>query len=272
MIRNEAITIKQDGNLLQIASSLAFCAVVLILLIFYDALIRFGVGGYDLRTLHYVNAVFIALLAIPCIIFLGKIVQENGFKFSFSAKGFKKGMFAHLFFLFALFLHLPLAFITTEINTEFVPMIPPIIFFDLAVGVFEEVLMRGIFMTAMLVRFGETGKGRIFCVLLNGLVFGILHFFDGGFVSVLLTGLLGIGFAAAYVYSKNLLSCMVVHALWNIALKISGGLIVDIDNAALLEALRAVGIVLYGAIPLFAIVLTIKSKPLFKVPEPDAAM
>jgi membrane protease YdiL (CAAX protease family) len=264
---------KQEANEQLISSSIVYCAVILFLYFILNALIRFIFGGGDnsVLTVFYADGVLRILFSIPCIILLGEIMRGNGFKFSFGTKGLKKGLFAHAFFLLNMSLHLPLIFITTEINMEFIPMIPAIIFNDLATGIFEEILMRGLFMTAMLVQFGGTAKGRIFCVLLNGLVFGLLHLIGGDLLAVLFTGILGIGFAAAYVYSKNLLSCIIFHALWNIVFKISGGLVAGVDNEGLLAVLQIVACISILAILLFGIILTIKSKPHFKAAEPDMA-
>ena len=259
------ILIKREANEQLMSSYLAFVAAIVFVLIILTALIQFVVGDSNFPMRLYTDGVLRILLSIPCIIVLGQIIQGSGFKFAFATKGFKMGIFAHIFFLLWISLRLPLFFIATEFNMEFIPMIPGIIFFDLAVGIFEEVLFRGIFMTAMLIQFGGTAKGRIFCVLLNGLVFGLIHLIGGDFLTVLFTGALGVGFAAAYVYSKNLLSCMVVHALWNIAFKIPNGFIVDVNNAGLLAASQMVTYISIGAIFLFAIILTIKSKPFYEV-------
>ena len=239
-----------------ISSSLAFCAMILFLFGIFAMLFSGGL---------YVDGVVRFLFSIPCIIVLGKIIQGNGFKFTFAAKGFKKGMLAHLFFLLAIILHLPLFFIATEFNMEFIPVIPAIIVFDLGCGIFEEVLFRGILMTAILIQFGETAKGRICCVLFSGIVFGLVHLFGGNFLTVLFTGILGIGFAAAYVYSKNLLSCIIVHALWSYIAKIPNGLFVD---ERLLAASQMIMYISLVAILLFAIVLTIKAEPHFQAAEP----
>ena len=253
----------QKDNDQLISSSLAFCGIIFFLFIILNRILRSSIGGGIVML--YADGMLRFLISIPCIIVLGKIIQDNGFKFSLSTKGFKKGMFAHLFFLLWIFLRLPLFFTATEINIEFIPAVPAIIFFDLANGIFEEVLFRGILMTAILIQFGETVRGRIFSVVFSGIVFGLIHLYGGNFLTVLFTGLIGMGFAAAYVYSKNLLSCIIVHALWNYAMKIPNVLIADVNNAGLWSASQMIMYISLVAILLFAIILTIKAEPHFNV-------
>jgi membrane protease YdiL (CAAX protease family) len=209
-------------------------------------------------------------LTVPCVLLLGYIIQSSGFKFTFPMKGFAKGMFACagiLLFAVTPMLHF---FHTSELDTAYIAKIPAVITQQIATGIFEETLFRGLFMTAMLAKWSGTAKGRVLCVLLSGVVFGAGHVWNifysgdvrGELMNSLGAGIYGAGWAAAYLYSKNLLSCMLTHALSDIAVHLSNGLIADVFDTTLLRALHiAQPLLVYVVIPLFAIVLSVKAKP-----------
>ncbi|MCL2321710.1 MAG: CPBP family intramembrane metalloprotease, partial [Oscillospiraceae bacterium] len=130
---------------------------------------------------------------------------------------------------------------------------------QIGVGLFEESLFRGLLMTAMLVKWGDTAQGRLAVALLSGVLFGTCHiinmFFNGSSLQFTLFNLvvaaaLGFGFAAMYVYSRNLLGCMIVHAVYDFIANLSS----QLPN-------RLVLLVILGLISLFAIVLCIVAKP-----------
>ena len=115
-------------------------------------------------------------------------------------------------------------------------------------------------MTAMLIQWSDTVKGRIIVVLISGIVFGVSHF-NGGLFSVLITGILGIGFSAVYLYSKNLMICMLLHALYDVPAHLSHW-IAELSENTLHHVLDDVqAILMYAVIPLFALFLCVKAKP-----------
>jgi len=210
------------------------------------------------------------VLAIPGLILLGYIIQSNGFKFVFTARGFAKGMLACAAVLLlglTPFLHF---FHVSEMDMGYLPQIPAMVTQQIAAGIFEETLFRGLFMAAMLAKWSGTAKGRLICVLVSGFVFGAGHLSNlfhgedtrGVLINALGSCMFGLGFAAAWLYSKNLLCCMLAHALNNIAVQLSDGLIAGVSDTPLLRALHiAQPVLLYAVIPLFAIFLSVKAKP-----------
>ena len=207
------------------------------------------------------------VFTILCIITLGKIIQGNGLKFLFSTKGFIKGLFA----LSAVFLWIliPIFYliVMSEVNSSFISIIPTIIFFQISSSIFEEALWRGVFMTAILYKWSGTVKGRLISVIISAIVFALPHSY-GGMFHVFLAFILGISFSSAYLYSKNLLSIIFAHALWNIVINLSSGLIIDLHiSAELLQIIQTIQkTILFVIIQLFAIIISVKASPFQPTP------
>lgn len=210
----------------------------------------------------FLRGVIRFIFTVPCVIALGKVVQINGIKFVFSMEGFGRGMFAQAALLLWLSTQVIHLINMSEMNVVFISEIPMLVFFELATGVFEEALFRGLFMTAMLNEYGVTVRGRLMSVIVSGVVFGFLHLMGGNMMQVLLTSIIGIAFCAAFLYSKNLTSLMLIHALWNVLIKTVDGLIVDMHSAELLRIVHiAQPIILFAIIPSFALILSAKASP-----------
>ena len=199
-----------------------------------------------------------AIYTVPCLILLGWIIQSSGFRFAFTAKGFAKGMFAGAaIFLFILTMALRW-FNMLELHTD--AKVPGVIAQQITTGLFEEAAFRGLLMTAMLVQWGDTAKGRTLIVLISGIVFGVSHF-KGGWFSVLIASILGTGFSAVYLYSKNLMSCMLLHALYDIPAHLGHWIAESSENTLHHILDNAQAILMYAAIPFFALFLCVKAKP-----------
>ena len=219
------------------------------------------------------------LFFIPTIFLLEYITKCNGFKFAFSAKGFIRGILAGIPLLLVIFTIIILFFNIAEINKEYIPEIPARILQQFTTGLFEESLFRGLLITGLIIKMGDTVKGRIIALFISALPFGLFHmlnmFAGEEVLDALIHGLVvilpGLGFAAVYIYSKNLLSCMFLHVIYDIAIHLKDGLIAEVTNETLLQITElSVNILLLAIIPLFAIIFTIKAKP-FDIAEAPKA-
>jgi len=123
------------------------------------------------------------------------------------------------------FLFLPLA---ESLTTAFVGTFMLACLQQLATGLLEETTAKGLLMSGMLRKWTGTIKGRIGMVFLSGILFGTLHIlnfvFSKDIVSCLRNSLYACAFgtfvAAIYLVSQNLLLCMVIHAAWDIIIRI----------------------------------------------------
>lgn len=91
----------------------------------------------------------------------------------------------------------------------------------LAVGLFEEVLFRGVFFSLLAGIFERTHRGFLYTCVLSSVVFGAVHLlniFSGGAGAVLQAGysmLTGGLFAFVMIKTKNVLFPALIHAVYN---------------------------------------------------------
>jgi len=94
----------------------------------------------------------------------------------------------------------------------------PIVLMEFTTGLWEEVVFRGLLMTAILMRlsprWSQTALKRVMLVMVCGVVFGLLHH-DQGLGGMMMASYFGMLFCAAYVYARNLLVLIVVHTYNN---------------------------------------------------------
>ena len=238
-------------------------------------LLRVGTGDLTEGQLHMLWIRYKGILriafAIPCIIMLGRVISQNGFKFCFSLEGFGKCMQAFMAVILSmLVLATAYVFVTgiapwvMDLEMTVFSFFSLVTFFEFATGIFEEVLFRGLAMTAALIKWGHTAKGRLLCVIIPGVVFGLVHIVSAGnswLMTVLLTSVLGISFGAAYVYSKNLLGCMLIHMVWNLNIKLTGNWLV-VDMPLTMVTIRNISNIIFIVLILvFAVIITVKAKP-----------
>jgi len=211
---------------------------------------------------------FLAILAMRT---LSKIIGANGFKFSFTTKGFKKGMIAHIPLVLSI-LTLPVFILslpdaTLDVRSA-IPSLAPRAIFDVGNAVWEEVLWRGVLMTGLLIKWGTswneraTVRKRVAFMLICSFAFGLIHF-NGGILHVLFAAVTGTVFSAAYIYSRNLLACSVVHIAVNYVVNFTLNMFYDIEPAMLfIHRFMSVHIIIGVAIFIpITIYLTIKAEP-----------
>ncbi|WP_062351822.1 CPBP family intramembrane glutamic endopeptidase [Bacillus kwashiorkori] len=78
-------------------------------------------------------------------------------------------------------------------------------------GIVEELVFR----YYVLGRIEYVTDSTFLAIWVSSLFFGFIHILDGGWKSVISTGLFGIFFGVVYVITGNLLIVIVIHALWN---------------------------------------------------------
>ena len=226
----------------------------------WDIHVNSRFGGHQ-AAYWFVRAMLRFVLSIIAIILFGVIIQTNGFKYSFKLKGFQKGLLAISPIFLIIIICLALLFNISEFNMYFAYYIPYIILFDIATGIYEEVIYRAIPLTALLYYFGNSTKGKLILTLVTSVIFGFAHY-SAGVDAILVASLMGISFSAVYIYSKNLLACMIYHTLWNIGTQITLGLTTSVYSGTLDSALHlSINIMWLIIMPIFSIILIVKSKP-----------
>jgi membrane protease YdiL (CAAX protease family) len=145
----------------------------------------------------------------------------------FTRKGLLKGLLLGWLMIVMSFLNVNY-FILKEYGITMPPVTKMITFtlWMLMIGVFEEVLIRGIILNNMMKKWGGTKKGIYLAVFMSSLFFGIAHLVNliesPGLVIVTLAQVvyaffIGVFFASVYLRSKNIWVVIIYHALMDFA-------------------------------------------------------
>lgn len=118
---------------------------------------------------------------------------------------------------------------TESVNFAYVISFLACVLQQITTGFFEETLYRGVVMNAFRSRYSEK-KWRLAAVITSGVIFGFAHSFNflfgidisGTPEIVFNTMLWGMFMAAIYMVTDNLLLVMILHAIWDIWVKIPG--------------------------------------------------
>ncbi|MGH4118022.1 CPBP family intramembrane glutamic endopeptidase [Clostridium sp.] len=136
---------------------------------------------------------------------------------------FNKGYFA-VSWLF--FIYIILNFEYTTISSNMISAVVMMIISNLFIGLYEEMVFRGLILSLMFRHWGKTKNEIYFSVVFTSIIFGVFHFinlFSGSsFIAVgtqvIYAIIVGIYFSALLLRTKNnLLGCALLHGFYNIA-------------------------------------------------------
>ncbi|MCR5213985.1 MAG: CPBP family intramembrane metalloprotease [Eubacterium sp.] len=137
-----------------------------------------------------------------------------------------KGLFRYGFVLvIAIILQFITCYQKPDITfSEALPILALYLIFNLGVGLFEEVLCRGVLFNSFKEYFGDDKKGVYKAIFLSSGIFGIFHLINlisyptliiGTITQVLYAFFFGVIFCTVYYRSKNLLAGIILHALFD---------------------------------------------------------
>ncbi len=144
---------------------------------------------------------------------------------------------------------------------------------QLATGFFEETASKGLVMSGMLLKWKRTVRGRICIVFISGILFGTLHIlnvlFNGDIIACLWQALyasaFGVFLSAIYLHSNSVVLCMILHAVWDIFIRIPGHFCENINEGNILNFIYITqDVIELGMFPLVALLICIKYKPTSK--------
>ncbi len=115
-----------------------------------------------------------------------------------------------------------------NLNMSYTRYFLTVCFSQLATGLLEETASKGLVMFGMLQKWTETFGGRVLTIVISGFLFGSLHlvnlFFGNDLPSTLFqflsSSIFGMITAAIFLYTENLLLCIIIHAVWDIVIRI----------------------------------------------------
>lgn len=160
------------------------------------------------------------IVAVPAVWIYGVYMGENGWRATFSTRGWRGGLRdSAALLMFPAAVLLPSVWTLIQADTWYVggsiaQYIGVFIIFDPANSLFEEVIWRGLIMTAVLYRYGKTAKGRFCVAFVSSLVFGLLHY-SNGWAGIVVAAVCGFGLAALYIRTESLLMPIIIHTVIN---------------------------------------------------------
>jgi len=174
------------------------------------------------QTLSLTSSTINVAFTILAVILLGMINQTSGFKHVFKVDGIKKGLLAlipvTMFFLLNLMINTGSI---TNLHIESIGKFLAIAVMQFTSALVQIVLFRGLLTTALFVKLSSTESERVQNMFKASALYLIiyipLNMLDGaniGLMQLINTFVVGVGLCAAYLYSKNLLSIVLVQGLW----------------------------------------------------------
>lgn len=203
------------------------------------------------------------------LLLMKKFYQEN-FSRLFTAKISKETLlYCTPFFLYfaVQFLYLP---ISGHLTTAYLSSFLLVCVQQFATGFWEEAASKGLVMSGMFSKWKNTLKGRIGMVFLTGVLFGSLHILNVVvnhdiiycLWNALYSSAFGILLAAVCLHSENIMLCMIIHAVWDIVVRIPNNFCENISEGAILNFIYIAQDVLeLGIFPITAVIICILYKP-----------
>lgn len=209
------------------------------------------------------------VFGVIALFLMKKIYQENLSKL-FTAKISK----STLLYCIPLFLYLAVQFlyfpISGHVTTAYVSYFLLACVQQLATGFWEEAASKGLVMSGMFLKWKNSVKGRIGMVFITGVLFGSLHILNVlinhdiiyCLWNALYASAFGIFLAAVFLHSESILFCMILHAVWDIVIRVPRNFCEDVIEGALLNFIYiSQDIFELGVFPIVAIIICILYKP-----------
>lgn len=169
----------------------------------------------------------LAYLVPVIFVFVVCLFSGNINKIEFHKEGIGTGILLGWPFIIVGVIELVSSYLSFDKSSISFPSIEKIIFFTLVmvlIGIFEEVLCRGVILNNMLSKWRYTKTGIIKAVILSSLVFGVGHLVNlfiypnliiRTLVQVMRASLHGFLFASIYLRCKNIWSVVILHGLYD---------------------------------------------------------
>jgi len=207
-------------------NSIVFSIISTLLLSIIWGVVTIFVSGLSeqlgIQMLLLTQAMVSVVFAVFAMGLLGKINKINVIKHVFNRRGFTKGLLilipVAMFFLLGIVLNTS---DLTNIGTESVRLLPVMIFMQIASAFMQNILFRGLLVTALFVKFSSTAKERVRSIFIASALYLIIYILlnvfntgELGLMQLINTFVVGAGFCVAYLYTRNILSLMFVQGIW----------------------------------------------------------
>lgn len=247
------------GNIKLILGSLIFIVVTFFGMLFIDAGLRV-VGIQE----HLAGG--IARIGVAVLILWLFVKRHNHIVVGLGSKGLGSGFLLGWLALIAAGIN----FYETFANIKWEYALTPTgmdylgyIIFVLGIGVFEEVLLRGIILNKMVDRWGTSKKGIYSAVLISSLLFGIWHMINliarpwlivSTIIQVIYAFFIGAFFCGVYLRTKNLWSVILLHAIFDLGGCLDELFIKQVTEKVIQDISIGAGLIILVEFSLFLIV------------------
>ena len=199
----------------------SFTLFELILFLILGILLNIILSNTILNNIPYINGIIVelvlGLLALVLMIRLGLFESRM-----FSGENLFLGLKLGFFIIFSGFIQF-LIYLYLNINTPFsinLFSLAASVFYSFSIGFYEEVFMRGLLLQNLVKNYD---KGVFNAVILSSLIFGLAHLINilhaplfDTIVQVIYSMTAGLLFGVVFIKSKNLLSIIILHGVFNL--------------------------------------------------------
>lgn len=192
-----------------------------------------------------------------------------------NAKGFGKGMLAGCGVILFTIYYIPYLIFGAIGFEGLTPLLfIGIIFQQITTGLWEEIAFRGFLIDGIMIKIGRKWYGRLIAAIFSVCIFGSLHMMGTNSFSQALdrfvtTGIMGLAFAAIYIYSHNLMAAMVLHAIFDIPANLIN-YVADFTSHPIKVFLDNIFYPLYLILAILSIVFIVIAKPWEEKRETDS--
>ena len=210
------------------------------------------------------------------------LLFSNFYVFKRKGDGFFKGLIPCLYIIITVCYSGILQFINS-VNLEYTLAsfgdITVFLLTMVMVGVTEELLFRGFIAEIIFEKYGKTGAGVWFSVIVSGCIFGFMHIINAvsigngasALIQSIVASVIGMAFCAIYYRTKNLYVCIFLHIIINTASLTPTGIFEGYSFGEALSSYTSFNLI--AAIPYFILTLILlrpeKMKTVAKTPLPS---
>ena len=213
-----------------------------------------------------VNVMFFAIAAI----LLGKVNGIDGFRHIFKIEGITKGILAimpvAIFFAFTLIANIDSI---SGASVENPAVFSLMILVELVSSLVQNTIFRGLLTIALLIKHSTTKSERVKSIFKAPAMYlfiiyipaNIINTGSLNFMQLVNTFIVGAGLCAAYLYSKNLMSLVLIQGIWQALGYAINALGLGSDNQLLAPPAAIAYIVILILIVVFSVIFARRAEP-----------
>ena len=217
-------------------------------------------GGSDEASRYWIDSLLRCAFGIWGIRLFARVFYDGDWRQVIHLRGFGKGLAAGWGKLAVMVIIALIGCFFGENFTWGPWLVGGVVMQQIGTGVFEEVTFRAMLLEGGMRRFGGKWWARLLLATVNGAIFALMHFsiFVGNPSRAFFYFVSAFTYAAMYLYSGNILSCMVVHAVYDIPANLNRGFAVVAEQPLVWGVIYQTVVWLMS---ITSVVLVLRAKP-----------